>query len=345
MIKRKNTKKIKNNSFFQELRANTEEKYKISFCVPVYNTKKEYIKECLNSIINCGLNKDEFEIIVIDDGSDKIDVTEIITVFKLMHIGYNIDVYQHAKNEGLFEARRSAVYIAKGHYIYNVDSDDFLEKDIFRELIDDFYDKDYDVIQTEFNDITIDKKFKHEPIALFNEASSENDTLLRCMYSDIKIPGYVWGKLIKRTIYLKSFEQLPYLNLNFNEDFLQVFFICKNAKTIISTPSYVTHNYRRETGMTNLSNGLDIKRFKSYLRYVEVMKIVDPKYTNSEKLKKWISERHLNILLQIYSTIIVGAKDDEVGQYVDEFRNVFGQKILEQVHETFEKIKDHEKQK
>ena len=312
MIKRKNTKKIKNNSFFHELRANTKEKYKISFCVPVYNTK-----EYLNSIINCGLNKDEFEIIVIDDGSDKIDVTEIISVFNLIHIGYNIDVYQHAKNEGLFEARRSAVYIAKGHYIYNVDSDDFLEKDIFRELIDDFYDKDYDLIQTEYNDITTNKTFKHEPIALFNEVSSENDTLLRCMYSDIKIPGYVWGKLIKRTIYLKSFEQLPYLNLNFNEDFLQVFFICKNAKTIISIPSYVTHNYRRETGMTSLSNGLDIKRFKSYLK----------------------------ILLQIYSTIIVGAKDDEVGQYVDEFRNVFGQKLLEQVHETFEKIKKYEQQK
>ncbi len=339
MIKRKNTKKIQNNSFYQELGANTEEKYKISFCVPIYNTKEEYIKQCLESIINCGLNKDEFEIIIIDDGSDKINVEKIIESFSSSNGGYNINFFTHIKNEGLFEARRSAVYVSKGHYIYNVDSDDFIEKNIFKEIINDFYDKDYDIIQTGFNDFYDNKKIKNENVILFNDTASENSTLLRCLYSN-NIASYIWGKLIKRSVYLKSFDELPYLNLTFNEDLLQIFFICKNAKTIISIPDYISYNYRRNTGMTNISNGLNINKFKMYLKYAEVMKILDPKYTNSESLKKWLSEKHTTILLQIYSTIVVGPKDDEVKLYVDEFRKVFGQIILEQIHEIFKNIKN-----
>ena len=317
-----------------------EEKYKVSICIPVYNTKKELFEYCLDSILKCGLKEKDYEIVVIDDGSTEINAEEMVEAFKKNNPKINIDCWAHGKNEGLFEARRSAVSVAKGHYIFNLDSDDYLEENVLGELVNDFYDKDYDVIQTEYNDIGVTNDVKHEPIAMFYEQTNENNTLLRCLYNDAQIPGYIWGKLIKRSVYLKSFDELPYLYLIFNEDFLQTFFICKNAKSIMSVPGYVTYNYRRTTGMTSIGSlNMIESKFDQYLSYAEVMKIIDTKYTTNEKLKEFIDKRHISIMLQIYSSIIVGVKDEDLKLYIKKFKKAFGADNVKYIHELFNKMK------
>ena len=45
-----------------------EQKIKLSVIIPVYNAEK-YIVECLDSIYNQNLNNDEFEVIIVNDGS------------------------------------------------------------------------------------------------------------------------------------------------------------------------------------------------------------------------------------------------------------------------------------
>ena len=317
--------------------------YKVSICIPVYNTKQELLEDCLDSIPHCGFDnrKDDIEIIVIDDGSTELDVHSVVMDFNKKYPDYHIDDYKHLKNEGLFEARRSAVFVAKGKYIYNLDSDDFLEPDGLGILIDKIYDKDYDIVQSEYVDLVHDPKLQHIPIMKIDDKLvDDKQSMLRYYAVNNFIPGYVWGKLIKRDLYLKSFNELPYLNLTFCEDFLQIFFLCKNAKSICSFPDIITYNYNRLTGMTNISNSSMTKeRFKKYLSYSEIIKIINENNANTPELKQWIREKHTTMLLQIYSSIILSVKDEDLKEYLDMFSKAFGKQTLYKIHELFESMR------
>lgn len=320
-----------------------KEDYKVSICIPVYNTKQELLEECLGSIPYCGFDnrKDDIEIIVIDDGSTELDVHAVVMDFHKKYPDYHIDDYRHLKNEGLFEARRSAVSVAKGKYIYNLDSDDFLEPDGLGILVDKIYDKDYDIVQSEYVDLVPDPKLQHLPIMKIDDKLvNDKQSILRYYAVNNFIPGYVWGKLIKRDLYIKSFNELPYLNLTFCEDFLQTFFLCKNAKSICSFPDIITYNYNRTTGMTNIDEqNMTKERFKKYLTYSEIINIINENNAHTPELKQWIREKHTTMLLQIYSSIILSVKDKELKEYLNMFSKAFGKDTLHNIHDLFESMR------
>lgn len=99
-------------------------KPKLSIVVPVYNTEK-YLKRCMDSILNQTLK--DIEIIIVDDGSkeecsnlcDEISKTDL-----------RIKVI-HKQNGGLGFARNTGLEVATGKYIGFVDSDDYIEPDMY----------------------------------------------------------------------------------------------------------------------------------------------------------------------------------------------------------------------
>src|SRR5699024_11228741 len=93
----------------------------ISIFIPVFNTGK-YLSECLDSLLNQGL--ENYEIIIIDDGSTD-NSAEIIEKYSNSYSNI-INIYQ--KNNGQGSARNKGLKIAQGEYIYFMDSDDYLTK-------------------------------------------------------------------------------------------------------------------------------------------------------------------------------------------------------------------------
>lgn len=102
---------------------------KLSIIVPLYNTEK-YIRRCLESIQAQTLQ--ELEILVVDDGST--DRSPAI-VDELARKDKRIHRFRHEENRGLFHARLTGVERARGKYIGFVDSDDYVSRDYFRELL------------------------------------------------------------------------------------------------------------------------------------------------------------------------------------------------------------------
>ncbi len=100
---------------------------KISIIIPVYNVEK-YIERCVGSLISQTL--DELEIILVDDSSTDSSL-EICK--RLAESDSRIRVI-HKENEGAGKARNAALEIARGEYIGFVDSDDFVEPDMFKTL-------------------------------------------------------------------------------------------------------------------------------------------------------------------------------------------------------------------
>lgn len=91
----------------------------VSIVIPVYNTKAEFIKECIESIVDI---KYPHEIIVVDDGSYEKDTLEFLSI-----LGKNSKVKLLQKNnEGASSARNFGIKNATGKYILPLDSDDLL---------------------------------------------------------------------------------------------------------------------------------------------------------------------------------------------------------------------------
>ena len=115
-----------------------KENPKISVIIPVYNTE-EYLKECLDSVINQTLK--DIEIILIDDGSTDNsgkfcdEYAEKDTRIKVIH----------QENQGLGRVRNKGLKIAKGEYIGFVDSDDWIAQDFYEKLYNAAIDNDSEI--------------------------------------------------------------------------------------------------------------------------------------------------------------------------------------------------------
>ena len=102
---------------------------KVSIGVPIYNVGR-YLRECLNSIMNQTFK--DFEVIMVDDGStdDSFMICQEYVArdnrFKLFH----------QENKGLAGARNTCLKHMKGEYITWIDSDDWVEPDYLKILVD-----------------------------------------------------------------------------------------------------------------------------------------------------------------------------------------------------------------
>lgn len=100
---------------------------KVSVIIPIYNTK-EYLAECLDSIINQTLT--DIEIICINDGSTDGSEKIAITYQKTYE---NITLITQ-ENAGQSAARNAGMKVASGKYVYFMDSDDLLIATALEEL-------------------------------------------------------------------------------------------------------------------------------------------------------------------------------------------------------------------
>lgn len=96
----------------------------LTFIIPLYNCEK-YIVRCLNSIYSCGLGESDFEVVVVNDGSEDRSM-EIVAEFARTKNNLTL---LNFKNRGTATARNEGLNVAKGEWIWFVDADDEICKD------------------------------------------------------------------------------------------------------------------------------------------------------------------------------------------------------------------------
>ena len=93
----------------------------VSVIIPVYNQEK-WIGRCLRSLINQTMKREDYELIVVDDGS----VDRSGYAFDLFND--EIELIKLSQNKGLPAALNRGIRSSKGKYIVRVDSDDFVNE-------------------------------------------------------------------------------------------------------------------------------------------------------------------------------------------------------------------------
>ena len=116
----------------------------VSIVIPVYNTKAEFIKECIESIVDI---KYPHEIIVVDDGSYEKDTLEFLEEIK----EYKNTRLLKKVNGGLSSARNFGIKNATGKYILPLDSDDLLISKNLEHALDKLLsDENIDIVYGDF---------------------------------------------------------------------------------------------------------------------------------------------------------------------------------------------------
>lgn len=95
---------------------------RLSIVIPVFNMEK-WLLRCLDSLYKQGFPEEEFEVIVVNDGSTDNSL-RLSTEFASHH--QNLRIISR-ENRGLSAARNTGLENAGGHYVWFVDSDDFIE--------------------------------------------------------------------------------------------------------------------------------------------------------------------------------------------------------------------------
>lgn len=112
---------------------------KLSIIVPVYNVEK-YLRECIHSILNQKFQ--DFELILVNDGST--DSSRLICD-EYSKKDTRIKVI-HKENGGLSSARNAGIDIANGIYLSFVDSDDWINENMYIDMLEKAYTNNANII-------------------------------------------------------------------------------------------------------------------------------------------------------------------------------------------------------
>lgn len=218
----------------------------ISVIVPVYNTEK-YLVQCIESI-----QKQTFraiEIILVDDGSTDSS-GQICDQYAA---GDSRIIVVHQKNSGLVAARKKGVTLSSGTYISFVDSDDWIDLDMFEILLREVWNtkRPIDIaaggLKREFPGYA-DWKRNHLPAGLYDEralTSMYHRLFFSKYFEEWEILPYLCGKLFSRGLQLYSGLMEVDNGITRGEDCLGVFQALLKAKSLLISDASSYH-YRQE---------------------------------------------------------------------------------------------------
>ena len=168
----------------------------ISIIIPIYNVEP-YLRQCLDCIINQTYTN--LEIILVDDGSPD-NCPQICDEYAAKDNRIKVI---HKKNGGLSDARNAGLDICKGDYITFVDSDDLLDINAIKSMLD--ANNDSSIILANINvfigdDKSYKKKFTVCNNINYTEQSSDELLLNLCKEGPVYLRS-VCGKLIRKVLF------------------------------------------------------------------------------------------------------------------------------------------------
>lgn len=217
-----------------------------SVVVPVYNVEK-YLSECLESILN--QTYEDFELILVDDGS--LDNSGVICD-EYSKKDSRIKVI-HKKNGGLLSAWVSGLEITRGTYIGSIDSDDYVEVELFEKIENVIREARPDIIVYGYKSVNDSRTDCHEytiPLerGLYEGKRKEKDIIpylinrgcfeeRSCIYLS-RVNKFVKADLLKRN------TEFYYSGVNYGEDNLWTIPNIIKADSVYVMSDYYPYSYR-----------------------------------------------------------------------------------------------------
>lgn len=270
---------------------------KISIIVPVYKVEP-YIHKCVDSILNQTFK--DFEVILVDDGSPD-------------NCGKICDEYAqkddrvvviHKENGGQATARNSGLDIARGEYIGFVDSDDYIEEDMYEFLYNLCIDNNCDIANCSSTIYFKDRVQVNGGHGLMIHNTNE---AMRVAMEGVLYDECLWTKLIKKELFknLRIPVGIAY------EDTAFTYKLIDRAKRICCKGE-AKYNYIKRDNST-MDRAIKEVKIDAVLVYEEMYKFIEEKYP---ELTDLVALKLANNTMSVMNLII---KQNNFEKYKDDY--------------------------
>lgn len=221
----------------------------VSFIITTSKHQKEYLVECIKSILQLSLNPKEREIILIDDGSDICPLNDLAEYLP------NI-IYLRQPNQGVSVARNYGMKIATGKYIQFIDGDDYILKAAYEHCLDIVRYHQPDIVT--FNYCKNNKNI--EPSYELPTPVTGTDFL-----NNNNLHGAAWSYIFRHSI-VGSLQFTPGIVYGEDEEFTPQLFLRAERIFKTNTEAYfyrdnknsVSHQYTKEKIQLRMDNSLEV---------------------------------------------------------------------------------------
>lgn len=286
----------------------------ISVIVPVYNSEK-YLEKCILSILNQKFTN--LEVILVNDGStdNSLDIC-----YKYQKSDARVKVFSQP-NSGQIRARKVGLANAEYDFIGFVDSDDWIEPDMYASLFDNISKYDCDVVSSGIIHEIENSQETKEILDNFDEGlyvdlaeEIYHSMLWRKETDDHGVYCNLVNKLFKKHILKKVYDEIDE-RVIYGEDSLAFYTYMMNCNSIyISKSSYYHYLIRRDSICRRADERLIMNTFYLY-------KGLEKVFSNCERSRHTLLRQLKNYILQIEAHVIRQMYDINPMRICDENNN------------------------
>ncbi|MCS2689264.1 glycosyltransferase family 2 protein [Bacteroides sp.] len=282
----------------------------ISIIIPVYQADK-YLPSCLESCINQTFTN--FEIIAVNDGcTDRSQ--QILEYYSVKDQRLKVIMQE---NRGLVAARKTGIQVARGKYLYFVDSDDTISCNALELLCVEAQNSKSDYIIGDMNLYNDNGKLitiitNNVPSVYFDSVE-----LISCILSK-KLISSLCGRLIRRECF--SNLNTPE-DITIGEDFISNLLMFENRKIILAVINIPLYNYiQHKESMIHFKSD---SRTKARIKFINwVVSFVNERFSDNELVLNSLAL----FVLEEYFTFL---RDGGSPKYDENVTNLVNYKYLE----------------
>lgn len=243
-------------------------KPELSIIVPVYNMEK-YLNRCISTILAQTIN--DYEVICVNDGS--FDKSQ--TILEQYALKDKRICVLEKPNGGLVSARKAGVAVARGDYIGFVDSDDWIEPQMFERLYDEAKSRDADFVSSGYiqEGNYISASYDSIPPGIYRE--KEMDALRCRMILDPAvcgqgIRGSLCTKLFRSSILREVLPKIPDSLTVAEDKMTTISFLLRTKAAVILREAYY-HYILRASSMTHEGNTNYLLRVNAVYQFLQTL--------------------------------------------------------------------------
>ena len=219
----------------------------ISIIVPIYRVER-YLEQCILSIRNQTYRN--LEIILVDDGSDDLcpQICE-----EHARDDERIKVI-HKTNGGIDSARKAGISIARGKYIGYVDGDDWIESNMYEQLLSFAWQYEVDVVESGVIDSWTDRekiRTPYLPEGCYKDEDFVEKVEPRILYAgaffQYGIAPYLWSKLFLKEKLIKYQMVEDLTNIIHNDTMVSLPCMAESKKVYVSHNCYYHYRVRTDS--------------------------------------------------------------------------------------------------
>ena len=287
---------------------------KLSIIVPVYNAEK-WLRRCVESLLNQDIDKGEYEILLVDDGSTD---GSLALAHQLAAEAGNIRVFTQP-NAGPGAARNRGIDNAKGDYLMFVDADDYIKPNSLAPILDLAINKNLDLCMYKL--IQICDSDEHSSKTKLHDYNllSEGDIIhlpfgsaCVCLYKKALINNY----------------GIRFTSLHYDEDTLFMTEVLAHSNAVIDTqlPIYIYDLSMKPTDPASIINKQK-ERFLDSIIMAQKTKELSHSAKTHPKFKQFLAQRANSLVVS--QVISVLTKRHVYGHsFVNHFMRVISKSTL-----------------